>query len=300
MKFNSTTVIPCEENTSTSKYKRSQPKLPEWQAKWYEKLAVFFLGALPAVWQRNISRWYAQIFTTRFSKYFIAPFCWFHFSDPNYLKQFKPPNGKEDYECFQDFFTRVFKEQPLPKHVLSDAEGGKTMWTSEGNLCHAGYVKDIPQSNVKGQIKSVSEIFGLEQGTIPQDYFFSNIFLHNKNYHRIHAPVGGTITRIQHIPGDLVVLRPWIYSYNPSTPAFRNERINIDILDENGKTWYLSIIGGPAVGAIHLAKAVQKNKSIKVLQELAVFHLGSTCCMAAPKPMRNHKEGDWIEIGDCY
>jgi len=276
-----------------SKYKRTPPKLPCWRAHWYERLAVQVLGRLSVQWQHRISKWYTSIFNQAFSKAFIAPFVWYHFNDPHYLDQFKPPNGKEVFDCFQDFFTRQFKSLPLPK--------GKKIWSCEGNLCHAGYVKDIPLSNVKGQIRKVHDIFGVSPQTIPADYYFTNIFLHNKNYHRIHAPVKGIIKRIQHIPGDLVILRPWIYKMNPSLPAFRNERYNIDIEDDQGRIWYLSIVGGPAVKTIRLSPNIKPGSQVNLIQELALFQLGSTCCMAAPEAMSDDwKVNNWIELGDRY
>ena len=141
------------------------------------------------------------------------------------------------------------------------------MWPCEGLLCDAGKIKNISSANIKGDIRSVETIFGLENDTIPDDYNFTNVFLHNKNYHRIHAPITGTITRIQHIPGDLVILRPWIYKENQSLPAFRNERYNIDITDSNGKVWHLSIVGGPAVGTIKLPNNITIQTKINKLDE---------------------------------
>ena len=124
--------------------------------------------------------------------------------------------------------------------------------------------------------------------------------MHNKNYHRIHAPISGTITRIQHVPGDLIILRPWIYKQNPSLPAFRNERYNIDITDDKGRVWYLSVVGDPAVGTIELSKLIQVGNSVEKLDELALFLLGSTCCMAAPEKPKHHCKNTFVEVGTTY
>ena len=129
------------------------------------------------------------------------------------------------------------------------------------------------------------------------EIYFSNIFLHNNNYHRIHAPVNGKISRIEHIPGDLVLLRPWAYK-NPSLPALRNERINVDIVDEEGKTWYLSIVGGPGVGAIVLGDKTTLGSSVEIGKEIATFLLGSTCCIASPIPVTKNKIGDQVFMGE--
>jgi phosphatidylserine decarboxylase len=110
-----------------------------------------------------------------------------------------------------------------------------------------------------------------------------NIFLHNNDYHRLHSPIDGKVERVEHVEGELVVLRPWIYPENPSIPAFRNERMNL-MMREKGteELWFLSIIGGPAVGGIRLEEKVEQKSELVVGEELGTFLLGSTLCMAAP------------------
>ncbi|MEL6916516.1 MAG: phosphatidylserine decarboxylase [Bacteroidota bacterium] len=208
------------------------------------------------------------------------------------MDKFKPPKGKKNFNSFQDFFIREYKTLPENEHP--------SVWPCEGLLCDEGNVGSIYTSKVKSDERTITTIFGVEQDHIPSSYAFTNVFLHNKNYHRIHAPVSGRITRIQHVPGDLVILRPWIYKENPSLPAFRNERYNIDITDEDGRVWYLSIVGGPAVGTIELPKNITLGRSIKKLQEIALFYLGSTCCMAAPVAPKFHFKNTFVEVGASY
>ncbi len=267
-------------------------KIPNWRAYLYQFLSVAVWGSLPGNWQRSISAWYANIYNKSYSKRLIKPYVNYYYKDPNYLERFVPPENKIEFETFQDFFIRRFKSVP--------ANTEPSVWPCEGLLCDEGTVGTINTSSVKGDVRSIHTIFGTAPGSIPSDYTFTNVFLHNKNYHRIHAPVSGTIKRIQHIPGDLVILRPWIYKQDPSLPAFRNERVNIDITDEEGKTWYLSVVGGPAVGTIELGEGIVEGKTIDKLEELALFYLGSTCCMAAPRPPRNHSTNTFVEVGATY
>ena len=132
---------------------------------------------------------------------------------------------------------------------------------------------------------------------VHDDYYFSNVFLHNNNYHRIHSPVNGSITRVEHIPGDLVILRPWIYKNDPSLPALRNERINVDIKSEKGEHWFLSIVGGPAVGTMVMAQGITVGSAINIGQEVATFLLGSTCCIASPIPISQASLGEQVKVG---
>ena len=267
-------------------------RVPKWRAFFYTFLSLKVWGNLPSSIQRKISAWYCKIYTAKWSKHLIRPYIRLNYKDEAYLSKFKPPSGKAIFENFQDFFTRQFRNLPENTH--------ETVWPCEGLLCEEGKVNSITLTNIKQDVRTVETVFGVAQGTIPKNYSFSNVFLHNKNYHRIHAPVTGTITRIQHIPGDLVVLRPWIYPQNPSLPAFRNERINVDIIDANGAIWYMSIVGGPAVGTIELNDKIRLGVQINKLDELAVFLLGSTCCMATPIAPKYHTANCFVEVGQSF
>lgn len=231
-------------------------------------------GGLPPRWQRALSKFYAQLYNKSYSRHIIGPYCRINYSEPEYLDQFRPASGATHYQNFQDFFTRVFKE---PLKIESEAA-----WPCEGLLCEYGKVSETKLVNVKRQKRHLRSIFGEIGKSIPDNYFFSNVFLHNNNYHRIHSPIDGTVTRIEHIPGDLVVLRPWVYKNDPSLPALRNERINVDIQSKKGEHWFLSIVGGPAVGTIVMAQGIAIGSVVAIGQELSTFLLGSTCCMASP------------------
>lgn len=258
----------------------------------YKFLSLKVWGSIPSPIQRRVSNWYASLYNKPFSKYLIKPYLRMNYSDHKYLDKFQPPDGKPQFATFQDFFIRQFKSVPENK---SD-----WVWPCEGLLCEEAEIKDIEVAQVKCDTRKVETIFGLNEGEIPSHYSFTNVFLHNKNYHRIHAPIDGTIVRIQHIPGDLVVLRPWIYKQNPSLPAFRNERYNIDIKDKSGKIWHLSIVGGPAVGTIELNPKVRLGAKIEKVNEIGLFYLGSTCCMAAPIKPRFHQKNTFVEVGMSY
>ncbi len=242
-------------------------------------------GGLPGSFQRWLSGIYTRIYNTKVSRRIIGIYCKWNYSDPNYLEKFKPASGESTYQSFQDFFTRVFREPLKITH--------KYIWACEGLLCEYGKVSEMQIVKVKGQKRQLKNIFG--NAEVPDESFFSNVFLHNNNYHRIHSPAEGRISRIEHIPGDLVILRPWIYENDPSIPALRNERINVDIETSAGK-WFLSIVGGPAVGTIVLNAQIAVGNSIGIGSEIAKFILGSTCCIVSPVPLRHAKVGDQVEV----
>jgi phosphatidylserine decarboxylase len=256
----------------------------------YRYMSLNLWGNVPSKLQKAVSKIYANVYNRKWTKHIIKPYCRYHYKDPNYIDQFKPADiNKERFESFQDFFTREFIEPPKinTEHA----------WACEGLLCQYGKVGELPLINIKGDRRNIKTIFGNTDEAIPADYYFSNIFLHNNNYHRIHAPVKGKVTRIERINGDLVLLRPWAYK-QPSTPALRNERVNIDITDKQGRKWYLSIVGGPGVGSILVINGIEVGTEVNVGEEISLFLLGSTCCIACPESNEVSKIGDIVYMGD--
>jgi len=243
----------------------------------YRYLSLNVWGKLPPRLQHKISAGYASLYNRKFTRHFIKFYTRWNYADTSYLDKFVPASGSSEYQSFQDFFTRKFKNPPRVQSSI--------VWPCEGLLCESESVSDTLVANVKGEKKYVREIFGRAGKTIPSNYHFANVFLHNNNYHRIHSPVSGTITSIERVPGELVLLRPWIYTNEPSLPAMINERVNLTIDDTLGKTWYLSIVGGPAVGTIRMSKKITKYAQVVVGEEVGLFLLGSTCCIVSPQPI---------------
>jgi len=257
----------------------------------YRFLSLNVWGNLPSAFQRWFSAFYASVYNKPFTKYIINPYCKVNYDDPAYLTKFKSATGREGYSSFQDFFTRQFKELPTASSEF--------VWPCEGLLCDYGKVNKLPEINVKGDRRNVRTIFGEEGRHIPDNYFFSNVFLHNNNYHRIHSPINGTVRSIERISGDLVMLRPWLYKNDPSLPAMRNERVNLTIEDDENRLWYLSIVGGPAVGSIVMSEGLKPGSQISAIDEVGLFLLGSTCCMASPVPTEA-TVGKTVYVGDAY
>ncbi|ELR73859.1 Phosphatidylserine decarboxylase [Fulvivirga imtechensis AK7] len=257
----------------------------------YRFISLHIWGQLPALWQKMISSVYARVYNHAFTRFIIKPYCRFNGLTKEYLSQFQSESGNANYSSFQDFFTRVYKKGPITDEPY--------IWPCEGLLCDYGRVDELPAINVKGDIRLIHHIFGNLGKDIPGHYFFSNVFLHNNNYHRIHSPVNCIVEKIERIPGELILLRPWVYKKDPSLPALRNERVNLQLTDDLGRPWHLSIVGGPAVGTIVLDLQIKPGASMNVADEIGKFLLGSTCCMASPESTVRQK-GDQVFMGLKY
>lgn len=262
---------------------------------WSTEIAAHFSRAVGSLAPRSLhfaaSKLFSKLFETSLSRFFIKPYAWYHYGDQAYLNQYTPASGARGYQSFQDFFTRCLKK-PIATNV-------PYVWPCEGTLCEASAVNPGMKTLVKGDRRYIEVIFDEPQGTVPNSYFFTNVFLHNKNYHRIHSPVAGTVESIKRLPGKLFFLRPRLNGNMPSFPAIYNERVNMKLRDHDGRPWFLSIVGGPGVATVELPHGLAIGHTITVGQELAMFKLGSTCCMASPYNP-NVKVGASVEVGAKY
>lgn len=193
--------------------------------------------------------------------------------DMDQLERDYESGGGEGYSCFQDFFTRKKKNLVVESSAV---------WPCDGRIADFGRAMDMAPSFVKGEHHDVSDIF--ETGFDSNSYFV-NIFLHNKDYHRIHAPVRAEITEVVHRPGDLLLLRPWFYGKDRSRPAFVNERIIVRMRDSFRRDWHMAIVGGPGVATIRIGEKVRPGGIVDAGEEIGLFEIGSTVCLLTPGPI---------------
>jgi phosphatidylserine decarboxylase len=254
--------------------------------------AQAFWRFLPSLIQIKVSSFFSRIFETRISAFFIPVYCYLFKLENSYLNQFQSESG-QPYKSFQDFFRRKFKTTP----VISS----ESIWPCEGYLCDWGIFTEKKDSLVKGQKLDLNEIFKSLPDTT-QNHYFSNVFLHNHNYHRVHSPISGVITKITKIPGSLIFLRPWFYSRDTvSLPAFKNERLILQIKDLADRDWWLAFVGGFGVGTIEVSKKIHIGSEVLLGQELGQFNLGSTVCIASPiKQNINKSYLDNVNVGEAF
>ena len=251
-----------------------------------------FWEKVPRVIQHFISSGHAFFYEQSWSRILIKPYCNAQYGGHEHIfSQFVPASGGSKYRNFQEFFSR--------RLAAPRAIGSHVVWPCDGLLCEVGVFSDDLLVRVKQQMRQVRLIFGPHGSDIPNGWYFSNIFLHNRDYHRIHSPIDGTVTFIEKISGDLLLLRPWLYKDNPSFPALKNERVIVGIRDDLGRVWQLAIVGGPGVATITGYEHLRPGMPVKRAEELAYFMMGSTCCIASPEPVGS-TPGTQIRMGDDY
>lgn len=255
-------------------------------------LAHQFWARLPRFMQHGISGLHAVFYQMRWSRVLVKPYAWIQYgaNSGTVFREFSPASGSRQYENFQDFFSRRLS---VPRSL-----GSSTVWPCDGLLCETLKVDTTSVVNIKGERRHIRAIFGDRGDEIPDGAFFTNVFLHNRDYHRIHSPVTAKVVWVERLSGDLRLLRPWAYKHtSPSIPALTNERVNVCLIDHANQKWFLSIVGGPGVATIEGFDHLVPGTKIECGSELATFKMGSTCCMVSPVPVSTATQ-TYVRMGD--
>ena len=197
------------------------------------------------------------------------------------------------YPTFNEFFTRALKDGVRP---LSDAP---LICPVDGAISQFGAIERDQIFQAKGHHYSTTALVGGDAQLAAQfeDGHFATIYLSPRDYHRIHMPAAGRLTRMIHVPGDL-------FSVNPSTargvPGLfaRNERV-VCVFDSAAGPFVLALVGATIVGSVSttwhgvvtpprsgkLREWRYDKENIELIQgqEMGRFLLGSTVVMLFPK-----------------
>ena len=108
----------------------------------------------------------------------------------------------ESYPTFTEFFTRRLKPGLRP---IAPGEGPVS--PVDGTVGECGIVTAGKMLQAKGKEYTLAELFGGPDAAAQAQRFeggtFVTIYLAPYNYHRIHAPLGGSITGYTVVPGNL-------------------------------------------------------------------------------------------------
>lgn len=209
----------------------------------------------------------------------------------NMLEALNPDIGS--YASFNDFFTRALKPNARP---LSQAA---LICPVDGAISQFGDIIQDQIFQAKGHSYSTTALVGGDKNLAKQfqNGSFATLYLSPKDYHRIHMPCDGKLSRMIYVPGDL-------FSVNPSTargvPGLfaRNERV-VCVFDTTSGPFVLVLVGATIVGSIAtvwhgqinpprqstVREWLYNNESISLKQgdEMGRFMLGSTVVMLFPE-----------------
>jgi len=197
------------------------------------------------------------------------------------------------YATFNEFFTRPLKSGARP---LAQAD---FICPVDGAISQFGAIERDRIFQAKGHSYSTTALVGgdAELAAQFQDGSFATLYLSPKDYHRIHMPCDGRLTRMIHVPGDLFSVNPVTARGVPGLFA-RNERV-VCVFDSAHGPFVLVLVGATIVGSMatawhgvvnpprpgHLREWRYEDQQLLFKQgdEMGRFLLGSTVVMLFPR-----------------
>ena len=151
------------------------------------------------------------------------------------------------YKSFNEFFTRPLRADARP---LAAAD---YVCPVDGAISHFGAIEGDQIFQAKGHQYTTTALVGGDQALAAKfhDGQFATLYLSPKDYHRIHMPCDGRLTRMIYVPGALFSVNPTTARGVPGLFA-RNERVVCLFESANGP-FVLTLVGATIVGSMATA-----------------------------------------------
>lgn len=148
------------------------------------------------------------------------------------------------YASFNDFFTRALKADARP---FADSD---LLCPVDGAISQFGSIERDQIFQAKGHRYSTAALLGGDRELAAQfdNGSFATLYLSPRDYHRIHMPCAGRLTRMIHVPGALFSVNPTTARGVPGLFA-RNERV-VCVFDTEDGPFALVLVGATIVGSM--------------------------------------------------
>lgn len=260
------------------------------QARWGDRLFALLQLILPTRWLSLLVHHVAGIRHEGFKNLLIRLFLRGYTIDLNEAEFALPQN----YESFNHFFTRALKPgaRPLPEDPLAFVS------PVDGTVSQCSDIRDGRIFQAKGHRYSVLELLGGDAAAAERfaQGRFCTIYLAPYNYHRIHMPYPGTLSKWSYVPGRLFSVNAATARAMPNLFA-RNERLNALFEHAGGGQFALTMVGALFVGSLetvwagrvsppHLRGEPMHYETMTPVMldrgdELGRFNMGSTVILLA-------------------
>jgi phosphatidylserine decarboxylase len=150
----------------------------------------------------------------------------------------------ESYATFNDFFTRPLREGARP------LAASPFVCPVDAAISQFGPIEHDQLFQAKGHSYSTRALVGGDQALAHRfDHgHFATLYLAPKDYHRIHMPCDGRLTRMIYVPGDLFSVNPLTARHVPSLFA-RNERL-VCVFECAHGPMVMVLVGATIVGSM--------------------------------------------------
>lgn len=169
-----------------------------------------------------------------------------------FIKQYKidmneaAQSDPEAYVSFNAFFTRALKSGTRPLCQDDDY----IVHPVDGAVSQCGAIEEGRIFQAKGHDYSSLALLGNQTLDAKrfEDGDFATIYLAPKDYHRIHMPIKGTLSKMTYVPGELFSVNPLTAKNVPGLFA-RNERV-IAIFETEIGPLAMVLVGATIVASI--------------------------------------------------
>ena len=201
--------------------------------------------------------------------------------------------GIESYASFNEFFTRALRNGARP------IAAAPLVCPVDAAISQFGPIEHDQIFQAKGHSYSTRALVGGDQVLAHRfnHGHFATLYLAPRDYHRIHMPCEGRLTRMIHVPGDLFSVNPLTARHVPNLFA-RNERV-VCVFETAFGPFVNVLVGATIVGSVatvwHGVVNPPRTREIRewsydgqniVLAkgaEMGRFLLGSTVVMLFPQ-----------------
>ena len=211
------------------------------------------------------------------------------------------------YKSFNEFFTRPLKDGARPQ------ANAAFISPVDGAISQFGAIERDQIFQAKGHSYSTTALVGGDRKLAEQfeNGSFATLYLSPRDYHRIHMPCDGQLTRMIYVPGELFSVNPTTARGVPGLFA-RNERV-VCVFESAFGPFVLTLVGATIVGSMATVWHGMINPprpgvvrewrydgdttvNLKKGQEMGRFLLGSTVVMLFPKNTLAFNP-DWAPTG---
>ncbi|VWX55514.1 phosphatidylserine decarboxylase [Burkholderiales bacterium 8X] len=198
------------------------------------------------------------------------------------------------YASFNDFFTRALKAGARP---IAETD---LVSPVDGAISQFGTIEGDQIFQAKGHRYTTTALVGGDEQLAARFAHgsFATLYLSPRDYHRIHMPCDGRLSRMIYVPGDLFSVNPTTARGVPGLFA-RNERVvcvfetargpmvlvlvGATIVGSMATVWH-GVVNPPRGGEIREWTYDDPSIEIKKGEEMGRFLLGSTVVMLFPAP----------------
>ena len=254
-----------------------------------DRLAVLPQYLLPKQWLTSFAgaaaRYPAGDLTTSAIRRFVARY------GVDMLEAANPDIAS--YPTFNEFFTRALKPGARP---FAEAPW---LCPVDGAISQFGAIERDQVLQAKGHGYSTTALVGGDAALAArfENGQFATLYLSPRDYHRIHMPCAGRLTRMIHVPGALFSVNPTTARGVPGLFA-RNERVvcvfesahgpfvltlvGATIVGSMATTWQ-GVVNPPRVGRVREWHYADRSISLHQGDEMGRFLLGSTVVLLFPQ-----------------